>query len=211
MTQNPRWSISGEYFENCSCDVVCPCEISPQGFLQAPPDNGYCNVVLVFHVNDGRYGDTDISGLNVVLVARTEGPMANEGSWTVAAYLDERASEEQQQALGAIFSGAAGGPLGGVVPLIGKNLGVKIAPIDYRNEGKKRSASVGDGVLDANIAAVPAATPDAVVIKLNANPLFPGEDWIQAYGVQTTYRDYDFQWNNTGKCADYAQFRWAGP
>jgi hypothetical protein len=49
------------------------------------------------------------------------------------------------------------------------------------------------------------------VIKRNANPLFPGEDWVQAYGVQSTYTDHDFQWDNTGKCADYAQFRWSGP
>src|SRR5437660_12007098 len=46
MGDNPSWRVSGEYFENCSCDVVCPCEISPKGFLMADPDNGYCNVWL---------------------------------------------------------------------------------------------------------------------------------------------------------------------
>jgi hypothetical protein len=209
MVQAQEWSISGEYFENCSCDVVCPCEISPGGFLTAMPDNGYCNVILVFHINGGRYGSVDLADLNVVMAARTTGPMI-EGNWTAAVYVDERASAEQQEALGAIFGGAAGGPLGAVAPLIGNNLGAKLASIEYRNEGTKRSARI-NGVLDANIQAVPAAVPDAVVIKLNANPLFPGEDWVQAYGTQTTYTDHGFQWDNTGKCADYSLFRWAGP
>src|SRR5437588_7769392 len=99
MTQSTAWTISGEYFENCSCDVVCPCEISPGGFLSAMPDNGYCNVILVFHLNEGRYGDVDLAGLNVVMVARTTGPMG-QGNWTAAAYLDERASAQQQESLG---------------------------------------------------------------------------------------------------------------
>ncbi|MFN3285403.1 MAG: DUF1326 domain-containing protein [bacterium] len=57
----PRWEISGEYFENCSCDVVCPCEVSSQGPMQARPDQGYCNVYPVFHVNPGRYGGVDLA------------------------------------------------------------------------------------------------------------------------------------------------------
>jgi hypothetical protein len=177
--------------------------------MQAEPDNGYCNVVLVFHVNEGRYGEVALSDLNIVMAARATDVMAH-GNWTAAVYLDERASGEQQQALGAIFGGAAGGPLSAIAPLIGNNLGAKVVPIEYRNEGKKRSARIG-GIMDLNIEAVPAATPDAVVIRLNAHPLFPGEDWIQAYGTRSTYTDHDFNWDNTGKCADYSLFHWTGP
>jgi hypothetical protein len=128
----------------------------------------------------------------------------------VAVYLDDKASSQQQEALGAIFGGAAGGPLGALAPLIGRNLGVKTVPISYRNEGKKRSARI-EGILDSEIEAVPAATPEAVVVKQNANPLFPGEDWVQAYGVRGTFTDHEFRWDNSGKCADYASFRWSGP
>ena len=45
------------------------------------------------------------------------------------------------------------------------------------------------------------------VIQHTAHPLFP--ELVQAYGVRTTYTDYDFNWDNTGKCADYASFRWS--
>ena len=209
MAQAPRWTVNGEYFENCNCDVVCPCEISPQGFLQAMPDQGVCNVVLVFHVDSGRFGEVDLAGLNVALAASAPGPMI-EGNWTAAAYVDERASAEQQEALGAIFGGAAGGPPEALASLIGTNLGAKPVSIEYRNEGRRRSARI-NGILDSTIEAVPAASPDSVVIKLNANPLFAGEDWVQAYGVRTTFTDHQFEWDNSGKCADYSNFHWSGP
>ena len=35
-----NWHITGEWFDNCSCAVACPCT-----FAQAP-DNGFCESVL---------------------------------------------------------------------------------------------------------------------------------------------------------------------
>lgn len=209
MTDTPSWSIDAEYFENCNCDVVCPCEISALGFLQARPDQGHCDVFLMFHINAGKFGEVQLDDLNVMLAARAPGPMI-EGNWTAAIYLDENASGEQQQALGAIFGGAAGGPMAGLAPLIGTHLGAKLVPIEYRNEGRRRSARISN-ILDVTIEAVPSYKEDAVVIKQNANPFFEGSDWVQASGVSSSYRDYDFEWDNTGKCADYASFRWTGP
>lgn len=207
-TSHPKWKIDGEYFENCNCDVVCPCEVSPQGFLGAKPDQGHCNVWFVFHVNDGTYGDVSIGGLNFVIAIYAPDVMGL-GNWTVAAYCDERASAEQTEALATVLTGAAGGPMGAVAPLIATNLGLKRVPIEYVNEGKKRSARI-PGILDSAIAAVPGAVPEGVVVKQGANPMFP-EDWVQASGVRGTFKDFDFDWDNTGKCADYAPFHWTGP
>ena len=204
----PRWKISGEYFENCNCDVVCPCEIAPGGFLNARPDQGHCNVWFVFHVNNGKYGDVDVAGLNFVVAVHAPGdPVMGAGDWTVAAYCDDRATPEQTEAMAMMLTGAAGGPMGALVPLISTNLGLKSVPIEYRNEGKKRSARI-PGILDSTIQAVPAVTPDGVVTKDGAHPMFP-EQWVQASGVTGTFKDYDFNWDNTGKCADYAPFTWS--
>lgn len=62
------------------------------------------------------------------------------GNWTAAAYIDERADDKQTEALGAIFTGAAGGPMAVLAPLIATNLGAKKAPIKYQIDGNKRSA-----------------------------------------------------------------------
>ncbi len=100
-----KWSIQGEYFENCNCEVLCPCIHSG---MQAMPKDGHCDVPLLFHIDEGRYGDVELNGLNVVSVLQTPGPMA-EGNGTVALYVDERADDKQREALAAIFSGEAGG------------------------------------------------------------------------------------------------------
>jgi hypothetical protein len=39
MTDIPKWHIAGDWFDNCSCVVACPCT-----FAQ-PPDNGFCESV----------------------------------------------------------------------------------------------------------------------------------------------------------------------
>jgi hypothetical protein len=207
MAQAQRWSISGDYFENCNCDVVCPCEVSPQGMMRARPTQGHCDVFLAFHIDRGSYGDIDLSGLNFVVALHAPGPML-EGNWTVAAYLDERASPQQQEALGAILSGQAGGPFAAMAGLIGQNLGVKVVPINFQKEDRRRSVVI-PGILDSTIEAVPGARRGEEVVKRNAHPMFP--ETVQAYGVKTTYTDHGFTWDNTGKCADYASFSWTGP
>lgn len=204
--QTATWRISGEYFENCNCDVVCPCEVSAQGPLTARPDQGHCDVVLAFRVDEGHYGAVEIGGLNVAVMFNTPGPMG-EGNWTAAAYLDERASPQQQEALGAIFGGAAGGPPGALAALITNFLGAKAVPITYERDGNERRAHI-PGILDMTVAPVPgSANPAEPVIKRNAHPLFP--ELTQAYGVRMRYTDYDLTWDNTGKCADFAAFTWS--
>jgi hypothetical protein len=136
-----EWHFSGDYFENCNCSVVCPCFVSKAAPLTSRPTEGVCDVALIFHIESGSYDDTVLDGLNVALAVHTPGPMG-EGNWTVAAYIDQNANDKQTEALGAIFTGAAGGPIAQLTPLFGKNLGAKKVPITYRVEGKKRSAEI---------------------------------------------------------------------
>src|SRR5689334_22168554 len=110
MPSQIQWNLSGDYFENCNCRVVCPCLISTGAPLTSAPSEGVCDVVLAFHINRGIYGSVTLDALNLAIVAHAPGPMAN-GNWTVATYIDERANGEQTEALGAIFTGAAGGPM----------------------------------------------------------------------------------------------------
>ena len=104
-TPAPSWSIRGDYFETCSCTVVCPCLISAAPPLTSMPTEGTCDAGFAFHIDQGTFGDVPLDGLNVGLVAHVPGPMI-EGNWTVALYLDERADPRQHEALQAIFSGA---------------------------------------------------------------------------------------------------------
>jgi hypothetical protein len=206
VTTQTRWQIRGDYFENCNCDVVCPCLASTNAPLTSKPTQGACEVAFGFHVESGSYGDVRLDGLNAAMIARTPGPMA-EGNWTVALYTDERGDAAQRAALQAIFSGAAGGVMGGFVPLIGTVLGVKAVPITFHNEGRRRSVEI-PGTMHLAIHAVPNLAPDAIMAS-NLHP-FNLEGVALAVGESgSTWADYGMRWDNSGKNGHYASINWS--
>ncbi|HEY8107341.1 MAG TPA: DUF1326 domain-containing protein [Gaiellaceae bacterium] len=135
------WRIAGSYFETCSCDVVCPCTAS----LSFGATYDYCRVVLVFHVKDGDVEGVDVSGLTVAAVADTPKVMTD-GNWRIGVFIDAAASDEQAEKLGGVFSGALGGPMEALGPLIGENLGVERVPIEVQEDGLRHSVRIGDAV-----------------------------------------------------------------
>src|SRR5205085_1324025 len=83
MAAQKKWQLTGDYFENCNCDVVCPCLVSPNPPLTAQPTQGACDVAIAFHIDRGTYDGVPLDGLNLAVVGHTPGPMAN-GNWTLA-------------------------------------------------------------------------------------------------------------------------------
>src|SRR5256714_7035198 len=135
------WKLDGSYFETCSCDVVCPCTAS----LALGATKDHCNATLVFHVKRGEVEGTDVSGLTVAAIADTPKVMS-EGNWRLGVFIDAAASDEQAEKLGAVFSGALGGPMEALGPLVGENLGLERAPITVSENGLGHSVRIGDAV-----------------------------------------------------------------
>jgi len=135
------WSIKGAYVETCSCDLICPCNASF--------DHGavydYCRVTLVFDIRDGEVDGTDVGGLKVAAIADTPKVMT-EGNWRLGLFVDERATDEQMGKLVDVFSGQLGGPMAGLVPLVGEILGVQRAAIEVEHDGVRHSVRVGDAI-----------------------------------------------------------------
>src|SRR6185437_16044155 len=105
----------------------------------------FCRVTLVFNVKQGEVEGVDVSGLTVAALADTPKGMT-EGNWKLGVFIDAAASDEQAEKLGAVFSGALGGPMEGLGPLIGENLGVQRAPIAVEEDGLRHSIRIGDAV-----------------------------------------------------------------
>jgi hypothetical protein len=135
------WKISGSYFETCSCSLVCPCTASLA--LGATLDR--CKVTLVFNIHSGNVEGTDVGGLTVAAIADTPKVMSD-GNWRLGVFIDAAASEEQTERLGGVFSGALGGPMGALAPLVSENLGVQRVPIEVREDGLRHSVRIGDAV-----------------------------------------------------------------
>lgn len=150
----PQWKISGDYFEACNCDSVCPC---PTSGMAARPTKGSCDAGLVFHVERGAHGPTTLDGLNFAVLLHTPGPMIA-GNWTVGLIVDERATAAQREALAAIGSGQGGGPMGALGPLVGNFAGVEAKAIRIERDGMRRSVLI-PGVLDLAVEGIPGASP----------------------------------------------------
>jgi len=101
--------------------------------------------MFAWHINSGEVDGADVSDLSVVLVLDTPRQMS-EGNWRAGMFMDERASDEQAEKLGGIFSGQMGGPLANVAPLIGENLGMEVASIEHTDDGRRHRVKVGDAI-----------------------------------------------------------------
>ena len=135
------WNVKGSYAETCSCELMCPCNLS----FDHGATYDYCRATLAFHVREGEVDGTDVAGLNAVVIIDTPKVMTD-GNWRLGMFIDERASDEQADKLGAIFSGQAGGPMSAVVPLVGEILGVERAAIDVQHDGTRHSVRIGSSV-----------------------------------------------------------------
>jgi hypothetical protein len=136
------WKLDGTYFENCSCDVLCPCAASS---LVLPADKERCIFVFAYHVDSGEIEGVDVSDRTVLLVGDTPAQMTD-GNWRVGLIVDDGASEEQTQLLGAVFGGQKGGPMELLAPLISEMLGLEQMPIEYADDGFKHRVKAGDGI-----------------------------------------------------------------
>lgn len=135
------WNLEGSYVETCSCDLICPCNAS----FDHGATYDFCRVVLAFAIRSGVIDGTDVGGLNVAAIADTPKVMTD-GNWRMGMFVDERASDEQMEKLVAVFTGQLGGPMEGIVPLVGEMLGVERAAIEIDDDGVRHSVRVGDSV-----------------------------------------------------------------
>jgi len=135
------WNLTGSYVETCSCELMCPCNLS----FDHGATYDYCRVTLVFSVSSGDVDGTDISGRTVAMIADTPKVMT-EGNWRLGVFIDDKASDEQFNKLAGVFSGQLGGPMGALAPLVGEILGVERAAIEVVDDGLRHSVKVGDAI-----------------------------------------------------------------
>lgn len=199
------WRLDGTYFENCSCDMVCPCTTSGLSMLA---DYDRCRVVLAFHIDSGEVDDVDVGGLTVAVVADTP-PIMADGNCRVGVIMDAAASEQQAEKLRAVFSGQVGGPMAMLAPLITEMLGVESVPIEYADDGRRHRVKIGDYV-DIEIEDfVPAGSPTGEVSKLTGM-FHPANSTLTiARATRSRVNAFGLEFSNEGKNGHSAPFSWA--
>ena len=135
------WNLKGSYFETCSCELMCPCNLS----FDHGATYDYCRATLVFHVREGEIEGTDVGGRELAVIIDTPKVMT-EGNWRLGMFVDEDATDEQMEKLSAVFGGQKGGPMELLAPLVGEVLGVERAPIEIVEDGVRHSVRIGDAI-----------------------------------------------------------------
>jgi hypothetical protein len=139
------WNLTGSYVETCSCELMCPCNLS----FDHGATYDFCRVTLVFNLHAGEVEGTDITGRKVAIIADTPKVMT-EGNWRLGLFVDDGATDEQFDQLVKVFTGQLGGPMGALAPLVGEVLGVERAAIMIGDDGLRHSVRVGD-VIDFEV------------------------------------------------------------
>jgi hypothetical protein len=196
------WNLRGTYVETCSCELMCPCNLS----LDHGATYDFCRVTLVFNIHEGAVERTDVADCTVALIADTPKVMTD-GNWRVGVFVDDRATDAQFDQLVKVFSGQLGGPMAALAPLIGEMLGVERARIDVDDDGLRHSVRIGD-VIDFEIEdIVPFGVQTGEPVKFSGMFHPAGSDLtmaeakrsrIKAFGIEyeakTGLSKSDFSW-----------------
>ncbi len=157
------YTLEGSILEVCDCNVLCPCWIGED------PDNGTCDSVIAYHIDRGSIDGVDVSGLTMAMLAHIPGNVLD-GNFRAVAYLDDKASQTQIDALLAAFGGKLGGPLEDMAKLVGETVAVVRATIEFRVEGGRGTLRIGD---EAEAVMEPYRGPTGEITTLNESIFSP--------------------------------------
>jgi hypothetical protein len=135
------WNLTGSYVETCSCELMCPCNLS----FDHGATYDYCRVTLVFSLKAGQIEGTDVAGRTVAMIADSPKVMT-EGNWRLGVFVDDGASDAQFDSLVKVFTGQLGGPMGALAPLVGEVLGVERAKIEVVDDGLRHTVRIGESI-----------------------------------------------------------------
>lgn len=201
------WQITGQYMETCNCTFLCPCISSN---LAARPTEGDCKAAITLHIDKGAKDGISLDGLSFVVMLHSPGPMG-EGNMTVGLIVDDAASDRQVEALSAIASGSAGGPMAALAPLVSTNAGVERRPIRFEVDGLNYAMSAGELVNQA-CEGLPSAADPKQALGID-NTVHPANSRLSlARATRSSFHAFGIDWDDaTGtRNGHFAPFAWAG-
>jgi hypothetical protein len=211
MSIVPRWQLVGDWFDICSCDIPCPCE-----FAQAPTNNA-CQGMLAWHIRNGHFGAIQLNDLSLLALAAFEGNIwAGETKAVMGLFIDEKADEQQREALQSIFSGQAGGWPASFAAIIGEVRGVEFVPITFEVAGDLafwRAEIPGKVMGRAEALTGPTTPPGQRVQTINPPGSEVGPGQVATWGQSTEVRTegFGFRWTGESRSSKHIPFDWSGP
>ena len=205
MASNQPWHIKGELMLSCNCTIFCPCVLS---LGKHPPTEGYCQTWGGIRIDDGRYGELDLTGLKMGLMIEIPGQMSR-GNWSAGVYISSEADVYQVKALTRIMSGEAGGTTRLLSILVGRFLGVWQEDITYEVDGDVRRFSIPK-IIEGEIVPIPGKERGRYTTIENSQ-YWIGPEIIVAEAQKSRLRAHGRNWDFRGRSAEICRLDWKGP
>ncbi|HSO06623.1 MAG TPA: DUF1326 domain-containing protein [Pelomicrobium sp.] len=200
------WHINGQYMETCNCNFVCPCIVTN---LAGRPTEGDCKAAIAMRIDDGEKDGVKLDGVSFIVVLHSPGAMGD-GDMTAGLIIDERATDAQVEAIHAIATGEAGGPMAALTPLISRLAGMERRPIRFDIDGMKHTVTAGDLVDQASEGIAGLSRPsEPIFLDNTCHPVNP------KLGVATAKRShihaFGVDWDDDSgvRNGHFAPFSWA--
>ncbi len=199
------WQIEGQYMETCNCAYLCPCITSN---LAAQPTEGDCKAAIAMRIDTGQKDGVKLDGLSFIVMLHSPDAM-DQGNITVGLIVDERASDKQVEAISAIATGSAGGPMANLAPLVGRVAGVEKRPISFETDGMNFTVKAGELVEQACEGIASVAQPDQPLYLDNvAHPV--NSRLALAKATRSIFKVFGVDWSDSSgtRNGHFAPFAW---
>ena len=202
-----NWHIKGQYMETCNCDFLCPCIGSN---LAAVPTEGDCKAAIAMRIDEGEKDGVRLDGLCFIVMLHTPGAMG-EGNMKVGLIVDDSADEAQVGAIAAIATGAEGGPMAALAPLVGEVAGVEQRPISFEHDATTYTVKAGE-LVSQSLEAMPSLSAEGEPIYLDNTAHPVNAKLALAKATNTSFHAFGIDWDDaTGtRNGHFAPFDWRG-
>lgn len=199
------WRIEGQYMETCNCEFICPCIGSN---LTARPTEGDCKAAIAMRIDKGEKDGVSLDGIPFIVLMRSPGAMAD-GDIKVGLIVDERADEAQTQAIVEIASGAAGGPMAALAPLVSELAGVEKRPISFEMDGLNRTVTAGD-LIDQALEGVPSVSKEGEPLHVDNTAHPVAAKLALAHATHSRFHAFGIDWDDASgtRNGHFAPFAW---
>ncbi|HET7425699.1 MAG TPA: DUF1326 domain-containing protein [Gemmatimonadales bacterium] len=198
------YRVRAQSVEACSCALGCNC------YFGGTPNEGICEFIIGYDIQEGRLGDVDLRGVRAVVAAKYPNAI-HEGHGHVVLFVDPAATPEQVSALVTILSGQAGGmPWEAIAATIEKFEGPVMRPIEIGTDGQRGHVRIVGAV---EVETTPIRNPLAGGEEIEVHMVYPkgGILWndgniVTTSTMQVTHDALQMRW--PGKFAVIAEVSW---
>jgi hypothetical protein len=185
----------------CNCDYGCPCNVN------GLPTTGKCEGGWTWHVEEGRYGETSLGGLNLSIFAEWPGAI-HEGGGRAVSFFDGRADEGQREALTELARGEVGGPWAIFINTY-ELAGPEPAPYEVEIANGRSHYRIGGG---AELQVAPIKNP-VTGYEIHPRLLLPEGLLVRDLGLfaSSVFRVEVLGYDHSGHYAAVGEFGYTGP